>query len=376
MAWGFRSLFNLPDVTAMIRRQNAQEPYWQRVLEYCVAGGLQSVMDEYAHVLEEWEGVAHRPPREAARAVATKAAQALQLRTATIGVDQISLEQDGIRLTDRRMRARFAARFGARQTDEGVGALRADDVRAAFNSPFWPFVLCSTSVGQEGLDFHLYCHAVVHWNLPSNPVDLEQREGRVHRYKGHAIRKNTALLYGSRALVSDAADPWRAAFEAAADDRQDSASGLVPYWILPASGGARIERHVPSLPLSRDVERADALRRTLTVYRMAFGQNRQDDLVAYLTSRFPAEQIDRLVEDLRIDLAPASRVYARQPPGAWDRPLDSEEETESVIPSRPSITLRAAESLLDDYVALHLTSERAGVEHFRDLLDRFAALSR
>jgi len=28
----------------------------------------------------------------------------------------------------------------------------------------------------EGLDFHHYCHAIVHWNLPSNPVDLEQRE--------------------------------------------------------------------------------------------------------------------------------------------------------------------------------------------------------
>ena len=38
------------------------------------------------------------------------------------------------------------------------------------NSPFWPFVLATTSVGQEGLDFQQYCHAVVHWNLPSNPV--------------------------------------------------------------------------------------------------------------------------------------------------------------------------------------------------------------
>ncbi len=35
-------------------------------------------------------------------------------------------------------------------------------------------------------------HSIVHWNLPSNPVDLEQREGRIHRYKGHALRKNIA----------------------------------------------------------------------------------------------------------------------------------------------------------------------------------------
>jgi hypothetical protein len=43
------------------------------------------------------------------------------------------------------------------------------------------------SVGQEGLDIHHYCHAITHWNLPANPVDLEQREGRIHSYKAHAV---------------------------------------------------------------------------------------------------------------------------------------------------------------------------------------------
>ena len=61
---------------------------------------------------------------------------------------------------------------------------RKTAVREAFNSPFWPFVLATTSVGQEGLDFHLYCRDIVHWNLPSNPVDLEQREGRINRRDG------------------------------------------------------------------------------------------------------------------------------------------------------------------------------------------------
>ena len=80
----------------------------------------------------------------------------------------------------------------------GEQPARRSQLREAFNSPFWPFALVSTSVGQEGLDFHPYCHVVVHWNLPTNPVDLEQREGRVHRYKGHAIRKNVARRRGRR----------------------------------------------------------------------------------------------------------------------------------------------------------------------------------
>ena len=32
------------------------------------------------------------------------------------------------------------------------------EIRAAFNSPFWPFVLATTSIGQEGIDFHWWCH--------------------------------------------------------------------------------------------------------------------------------------------------------------------------------------------------------------------------
>ena len=106
------------------------------------------------------------------------------------------------------MRIRFAMRFGDDRSDEEAplafdGAppgTRKERVRAAFNSPFWPFVLVSTSVGQEGLDFHHYCHAITHWNLPSNPVDLEQREGRIHRYKGHAVRKNVAAAFAAEAL--------------------------------------------------------------------------------------------------------------------------------------------------------------------------------
>ena len=219
VAWAFRSLFNLPEVTAMLRRDESDESYWQRVLEYSAAGALQSVMDEYVHVLNEWEGVAHRPLHQATRVIASRIVQALQLRTATVGLDEIRLSGDRIETTDRRMRARYAARFGAYQIDEGAGAVRADDVRGAFNSPFWPFVLCSTSVGQEGLDFHLYCHAVVHWNLPSNPVDLEQREGRVHRYKGHAVRKNAAMLHGERAIASEGVDPWAKAFDLAREAR-------------------------------------------------------------------------------------------------------------------------------------------------------------
>jgi hypothetical protein len=156
-------------------------------------------------------------------------------------------------------------------------------------------------VGQEGLDFHNYCHAVLHWNLPTNPVDLEQREGRVHRYKGHAVRKNIAAAHRAASLNGTHNDPWAAMFEAGAAERDPGENELRPYWIYP--GDAKIERRVLAIPTSRDEGRARALKRTLGAYRMLMGQPRQEDFLDYLAI-FSPQDVDALAQRLRIDLAP------------------------------------------------------------------------
>ena len=74
--------------------------------------------------------------------------------------------------------------------------------------------------------------------------------------------------------------------------------------MFPRVGGAFIERHVPALPLSSDTERLASLRKSLAVYRMVFGQARQEELLAYLLDRVPEEDRHRLAADLRIDLSP------------------------------------------------------------------------
>ncbi len=52
----------------------------------------------------------------------------------------------------------------------------------------------------------------------------------------------------------------------------------------------------------------EALRRTLAVYRMVFGQSRQEDLVSYLLTQLPKEEIEEIVAQLRIDLSPRPKV--------------------------------------------------------------------
>ena len=78
----------------------------------------------------------------------------------------------------------------------------------------------------------------------------------------------------------------------------------MPFWVCD-DGDARIERIVPVLPLSRDRSRLETLRRSLVAYRLAFGQPRQEELVAYLRERFSDEEIEKLKsKKLHINLAP------------------------------------------------------------------------
>ena len=298
---------------ALIRSINGEEPYWRRALEYALAGNLQATLDEYTHILKDDLGLPDAPPARISEVIADKAAAVLALRTSNVGVDDIRPSESGLTwvmpVPVMRMRMRFAVRFGDEKSDDSNARTRAGNVRAAFNSPFWPFVLVSTSVGQEGLDFHPYCHAVVHWNLPSNPVDLEQREGRVHRYKGHAVRKNLARTH--RDAATNGPDPWAAMFAKAVADRPADSSDLVPFWLFPIEGGAQIERHVLASPLSRDRAKLVALRRSLAVYRMVFGQPRQEELMEYLLTVMPGEDLARMAGELRMDLAPGGTTPAR-----------------------------------------------------------------
>ncbi|MEG1716950.1 MAG: helicase-related protein, partial [Lachnospiraceae bacterium] len=152
-------------------------------------------------------------------------------------------------------------------------------------------VLTSTSIGQEGLDFHNYCRRIVHWNLPSNPIDLEQREGRINRFECLAIRQNVAKRYGD---IQYRENVWDELFqEAALREKSENSSDLIPYWGLKETEDMiRIERIVPMYPYSRDQAAYDRLIKILSLYRLTLGQARQEELLEYLI------QNDKKQEDL------------------------------------------------------------------------------
>jgi len=307
---GFRTLFNLPESIALLRGDEPETFYWQLALRHCLEGNIQSLLDEQSHCLIESLGVIDESESERAIAIGDSIGSSLSVRTSQLQMDDVRVDPENrkVELEGYNTRCRFALRFAELKDERGATVARADTVREAFNSPFRPFVLASTSIGQEGLDFHTWCHSVIHWNLPNNPVDLEQREGRIHRYKGHAVRKNVAIAYGLNALRErwdQQGDPWRFMFELAKMDRPAEANDLIPYWLYEVEGGARIERRVPILAYSKDEPHFHRLKKMLAVYRMVFGQPRQEDLLEYLADRVGEEQQDgRALDMWRVALEP------------------------------------------------------------------------
>jgi len=314
----YRRFFNEAEVTAIILRDSKlpddyektePEGYWRNVLRYCTDAHLQAILDEHVHTLRDWLGCGpysdDAEREESVAKFAEKIDSALSTRAVTFGVDIPDLQSQAAKPEPKKIRINFAAAYGQGADDE-KGKNRNESLSAAFNSPFWPFVLVSTSIGQEGLDFHLWSHAVVHWNLPSNPVDLEQREGRVHRYKGHVVRKNIAETMAQYLKPDIKGDIWEALFNLASEKRLSSESEMVPYWVYP-QGSSKIERHVPLLPFSREASALPRLKNSLAAYRLAFGQPRQEDLVEFLRRNHSEDDIDELVKKFSIDLTPPPR---------------------------------------------------------------------
>ena len=311
--WAFRSLFGSPMAVGLLTRlykpgiPGCSGQYWRRVLAYAVEGGLSDVLDEYLHMEREAAATG-----SAADGLVGALGGSLGLTTGVLEISQWRTNGNIVERGHERMHQHFARRYVSDRSvaSEQQASQHLDLVRDAFNSPFWPFVLGTTSVGQEGLDFHRYCHAVVHWNLPSNPVDLEQREGRVHRYHGHAVRKNIAHTVGAaaqeeaRSVIKSGGfvNPWKTAYRLADEEFGDD-GGLVPHWIF-TEGRARIQRYSPVPPLSRDAERLGELRRSLTVYRMVFGQPRQEDFLEFILRQVPQERRREIAAALTVDLSP------------------------------------------------------------------------
>jgi hypothetical protein len=300
VADSFRKFFNWPENIAVIDKFKVFDSYWKNVLAYSAAGNFQSMLDEFAAAMIDHNGLWDY-------STADKVSKLIEVITKNIGLRTVSVAghtyQSFIKESKpRHFRCHYGVALNQSIIDE-KDVIHSDKVRDAFNSPFRPFILSTTSIGQEGLDFHLYCRKIMHWNLPANPIDFEQREGRINRFKNLAIRQNIALKYRDKITNANSSTVWNQLYQITADIEKGDKSDLVPFWHVEPSN-IFIERQVPTIPYSKEVRKLKDLLRTISVYRLALGQPRQEELVKYLIENFSQEEIEKVQRELLINLSP------------------------------------------------------------------------
>ncbi len=310
----FLHRMNAPEAIATIDvlyGENSTRRHWLNLLKYCKEGNMQAVFDEYLHLIaggvDEDENLLEN--------ICAELMASMSIRTTFYSVDTFAKFKADLTgkgdVKDTKMRTHYAVAFTkGEETEKSYD--RKKVVRNAFNSPFRPFVLASTSIGQEGLDFHNYCRRIVHWNLPSNPIDIEQREGRINRFKGLVIRQNVAKRYGD---IEYKEDVWKELFEEALIKEKDKAgdsSDLIPYWGLTEEPDMiKIERIVPMYPFSKDEITYERLIKILSLYRLTLGQARQEELLEYIFDNFKGEESEKL-HKLFINLSPYYKMRGKR----------------------------------------------------------------
>jgi uncharacterized membrane protein YkvA (DUF1232 family) len=319
-----RHFFNKRISQTIIRQHGKGRFYTEKILSYSQKAHLQAVFDEYTYlvknVLQE-----HKTNK-----FLEHIGRAMGMWSGSLGVNK----RTRLGHISRRPQARpthFALAFGddiSNESTEATGKARKSAVREAFNSPFWPFVLATTSVGQEGLDFHLYCQDIVHWNLPSNPVDLEQREGRINRYDGLSIRRNIAQDYQLDTIcLQPGENIWNAVFRFLTEKSHENSifkNGLSPHWLYQNKigyekegrpGQTVLRRHLLFYKGSKDIKQYEELKKSLALYRLVLGQPRQQDILEKVLSQCKdkdSQQLNKLLEKYMINLSPLEPRHARQ----------------------------------------------------------------
>lgn len=271
--------------------------YERQVLQYCVNGNFQAMFDEYCFLRKQ--------ESDSLSTAAEDICKALKLVTTPYGIH--TWESTIGERQPMKMHSHYAVGYNkntSAKDDSDTQADRRESIRTAFNSPFRPFVLASTSVGQEGLDFHYYCRRIMHWNLPHNPTELEQREGRINRYLCLAVRNSMVRHF--RTLRPEAVPTdWEELLNQASAEAEkcnNPYSEITPFWCFSKDQPVKIERIVPLYPFSRDEAEYERLLKLLSLYRLTMGQARQEELLNAILER--NADADPRIKELFISLCP------------------------------------------------------------------------
>ena len=295
---------------ALVRgeRPGDETPYWRQVVDYCAAGNLQAMLDEYIHTLRDLEGLfadddnaawgqAGRGRYRSAVAPDGRPARGMKSGPAD---DTVRIRAPPLAQPLRHALRRSGT--GRRQD----GSPRGDRYAKPSTLPFGP----SSSRP----------HPSARRAWTSTPTATRSCTGTCRRTPSTSSSARVAF---TATRATPCAKTWRRSTEPqflVANRRMFGVPCLKKRWSShrleggSCPSGCSRSRTVPTssatspaLPLSRDANQLRALKQSLAVYRMVFGQPRQDDLMSFLLKRCSHETLQKIAPLLRIDLSPMRR---------------------------------------------------------------------
>ena len=118
------------------------------------------------------------------------------------------------------------------------------------------------------------------------------------------IRQNIVKKYIDN-INFESNNIWSDLFSIAEKDaKKEKKNDMIPFWHLNNDMGINIERNVPLHPFSKDIKKYENLKKILAIYRLTFGQPRQEELVEALSESLNEQEIEIIRKKLIIDLSP------------------------------------------------------------------------
>ena len=241
---------------------------WTRgVLRYCAEGNLYAVLEEWAFVANPTNPNGFC---DMLKEALTGDATCVYVQTQ----DSFQNNEAGVM-----RKCSFAEQLTLDIKDNGAGANNKEKrmkIAQHFSSPFWPMILFAGRNAQEGLDFHQYCLRIMHMTLPRGAVSLEQRQGRIDRYRSLLVRRRAAeyLNLGYFRNLSGEAFEGYALMKnlfARLICAPSETDQLYPNFHLPPDGKHFLERMMPSWPFSKQAKFANICTNMLESYRVSMG---------------------------------------------------------------------------------------------------------
>ena len=165
--------------------------YWRQVLEYGAEGCLQSVLDEYVHILKDSLGPVGEEPEEMVEDIAETIQTALTVRSSCTGCRRYSGRKWRRNGTDASTPVTLRHAFGQGRDEEKWRHSCVTCAEGARGIQFTILALrCYLDLywpGRTRFSLVLPCHRALEFT--ANPVDLEQREGRVHHIRDMRYEK-------------------------------------------------------------------------------------------------------------------------------------------------------------------------------------------